>query len=145
MRVYGRITQGIVNVLTQAGFSIGVQSGGSLGGLDQAAASSNGLTWVVVQTDANGNNDLVYVTALCQCLLLNLNESPFYATSGIPAKQAIQQQVSPDYYVTLTQQQYSQYFASLIVSRVSGNPPTYDVYILTHQGVSLNISVPIPT
>ncbi|SRR6266702_633284 len=117
MRVYGRIPDGL-----------------------------GGKTWVTVQTDANGANDLVYVTALCQVLLLNLNESPFYATYGIPAHQSIIQQVFPDYYVALTQQTYAQFFASLLVSKSTNvSTPTYDISVTTNQGVSLNVSVPIPT
>jgi hypothetical protein len=36
-------------------------------------------TWVQIQTDSDGNNEHVYVTALVQVLKLNLGESPFYA------------------------------------------------------------------
>jgi hypothetical protein len=102
-------------------------------------------TWVVVQTDANGNNDLVYVTALCQALQLNLGESPFFATSGIPAQQSVIQQVAPDYYVTLTQQAFAPFFASLVISRQSSPTPTYQVAITTNLGVKINASIPIPT
>lgn len=101
--------------------------------------------WVEVSTDANGSNDLVYVTALCQTLKLNLNESPFYATYGIPAHQSVQQQVSPDYYVALTQRAYAPYFANLTIRRTSSYPPTYAVTVLTHQGVVINRTVTIPT
>src|SRR5580658_3468730 len=85
-------------------------------------------TWLVVQTQ-NGNNDLVYALALCQCLQLNLNESPFFGQNGIPAQQAVNQQVAPDYYVTLTQQQFSQYFAFLTITRQQNPTPTYRVNI----------------
>lgn len=102
-------------------------------------------TWVEVQTDANGNNDLVYITALCQVLQLGLGESPFYATAGIPAQESIIQQVFPDFYVTLTQQSFASFFASLIISRKSSAPPpTYQVTVVTHQGVKINASVKIP-
>lgn len=107
---------------------------------------ANGLpTWVEVSTDANGLNDLVWATTLCQVLLLNLNESPFFANFGIPAHQSLIQQVAPDFYVMRTQQQFSQYFANLVISRVP-NPvePVYRVNITTHQGVKLNAAVPIP-
>lgn len=103
------------------------------------------MSWVVVSTDANGYNDMVYVTTLCQVLLLNLNESPFYASYGIPAQQSALQQVLPDYYVGLTQQTFAQYFASLRVSRQSANPPTYAVTVVTHQGAILNATVKVPT
>lgn len=100
--------------------------------------------WQVVTTDANGFNDNVYLTALCQDLQLQLGESPFYANYGIPALQSIQNQVPPDYWVMQVQQQYSQYFASLIITKVLGAPnPTYNVQVLTHQGAILTRTVAI--
>jgi hypothetical protein len=101
-------------------------------------------TWVEVTTDANGSNDMVYVTALCQTILLNLNESPFYANYGIPAKPAVVEQVAPDYYVVQTQRQYASYFANLSVAKTSSNPPAYAVSVTTHQGVKLNANVATP-
>lgn len=93
-------------------------------------------TWTVVETDANGNNDLVYLTTLCQVLLLNLGESPFYATYGLPAQQSILQQVLPDLYVALTQQIFAPYFASLLITKTATVPvPTYTVNVTTHSGV----------
>jgi hypothetical protein len=103
------------------------------------------LTWQTVTTDANGQNDFVYLTTLCQVLLLNLGEDPFYGTYGIPSIQSINQQVPPDFYVSLTQQLFSQYFASLIITKTNSNPPTYQVNVITHQGVALNANVSIPT
>lgn len=103
-------------------------------------------TWVVVQTDAAGKNDLVWATTLIQVLKLNLGESPFFANYGIPARQSIIQQIAPDYYAMRTQQQFSQYFANLVISRVSAAAePTYRVNITTNVGVKLNADVPIPT
>jgi hypothetical protein len=96
--------------------------------------------WVVVETDANGFNDEVWLTTLCQTLKLNLNESPFWANYGIPAEPAVVQQVFPDFYVSRTQQQFSQYFASLIISKVNvttaqGQPvPTYNIAVVTNYG-----------
>lgn len=116
MRTYGRINQ--------------------VGGL--------GGTWVEVQTDANGFNDMVYLTTLIQVLKLNLGESPFYANYGIPARQAVIQQVFPDFYVTYTQTLFAQYFASLIVSKENNPEPTYNISVTTHQGVKLNYKVPVP-
>lgn len=105
-----------------------------------------GGTWVVVTTDTNGQNDLVYVTALIQVLKLSLGESPFYASAGIPSAQSVIQQVFPDYYVSLIQRAYAPYFASLQISRRSNDfPPTYSVSITTNAGVKINASVPIPT
>lgn len=107
---------------------------------------SGGLQWVEVSTDANGFNDNVYVTAFCQVLLLNLNESPFYATFGIPQQQSVLQQVFPDYYVSLMQQVYSQFFASLLVTKVPNvSTPTYNVQIITNQGAIVNASVAVAT
>ena len=44
-----------------------------------------------------------------------------------------------------TQQQFSQYFANLVISRVpAAADPVYKVNITTNQGVKLNADVPIP-
>lgn len=100
----------------------------------------NGV-WQVVETDANGFNDYVYLTTLTQILLLNRGESPFYANYGIPAKPAVVQQVFPDFYVALTQQQMSPFFASLLVAKLDSATPTYRINVTTHQGVKLEASV----
>ena len=73
-------------------------------------------TWWLVQTDFNGFNDSVYLTALAQVLKLNLGESPFFANYGIPAHQSVVTQVYPNYYLARTQQQFAGYFASLILT-----------------------------
>jgi hypothetical protein len=99
--------------------------------------------WVEVDTQADGNNDAVYLTTLAQVLLLNLNESPFYANYGIPAHPAVVQQVFPDFYVTRTQQQFSGRFASIIISKDPLPTPTYEVAVTTHSGTKLGLSVPI--
>lgn len=98
-------------------------------------------TWVVVQTDANGSNDYVWITTLCQVLQLNLGESPFYANSGLPAKPSIVQQVAPDFYVSRMQQQFAQYFASLIIAKVVGADPTYRINITTNQGTKVAATI----
>ena len=103
-----------------------------------------GNTWEEVTTDSNGFNDQVYITTLIQVLKLNLGESPFYANYGIPARQSVVQQIFPDYYVSYVQQQFSPYFASLTISRVSESPPTYQVNLITHTGVKLNTNVAVP-
>lgn len=108
--------------------------------------------WVEVDTDSAGFDDAVYITALAQCLLLQLGESPFWANWGIPAIQSVQNQVPPDYYVALMQQRFAPNFASLIITRAfipaSGRNqrpvPTYDVKILTHRGSRVDFSVPAP-
>lgn len=98
--------------------------------------------WVEVSTDANGNNDLVMLTALTQCLLLNWGESPFYSNTGIPQIPTVMSQVFPDYYVNLIQKKYAPFFASLTIARVSlSNPPTYKVQVITHAGVQLSASI----
>ena len=107
--------------------------------------SGGTLVWQEVDTDASGNNDLVYLTTLAQTLKMNLGESPFFANYGIPARESVIQQIFPDYYVSITQQQFAPYFASLLVARTSTNPPTYRVNVTTHQGVKLNASIPVPT
>lgn len=100
--------------------------------------------WVVVETDANGFNDWVYLTTLCQVLLLNLGESPFWANYGIPAKPTIVQQVQPDFYVARVQQQFSPFFANLVMAKERNDPPTYRVNVTTHQGVKASVTVQIP-
>lgn len=104
------------------------------------ADSSGNLTkWVEVSTDANGKNDMVYLTALAQALQLVLGESPFYANYGLPAFQTIVTQVFPDYYVMQTQAQFAPFFASLTVSRASGyTSPTYNIQAITHSGAIIN-------
>jgi hypothetical protein len=112
---------------------------------------NNNPTWVQVNTDAAGNNDLIYITTLCQVLRLQPGESPFYANYGIASLAAVQQIIPPDFYMTRTSQQFSQYFASLIISRAPGTQtsahrmlaPTYRVNIVTHSGAIIPpITVP---
>lgn len=107
-------------------------------------------TWVEVTTDRAGYNDAVYVTALAQCLLMNTGESPFFGNWGIPAHQSVQSQTSPDYHVALMQTRYSQFFASLIITkspttftRTTESPPTYDVRIMCHSGAFISFSLPV--
>ncbi len=91
--------------------------------------------WVVVETTPQGMNDGVHITALAQTFKLNLNESPFWANFGIPARDTILQQIWPDFYVTFIQQYYSQFFASLIVTPVRESfEPYYRAQVTTHQG-----------
>ena len=107
--------------------------------------------WTQVDTDANGYNDAVYITALAQVLQLNTGESPFWANYGIPAIQSITLQVFPDLAVYFIQRQYSRYFASLKISKINAineyNAPTpvYAVNVITQQGSIINFNVPIPT
>lgn len=104
--------------------------------------SDGSYTWTQISTDANGNDDLVWLTTLIQCLKLELGESPMFATYGIPSRQSVITQVSPDYYVSLMQQAFAPYFASLLVTKVAGQVnPTYVVSVMTHAGVSLTAKV----
>lgn len=103
-----------------------------------------GKTWVKVETDANGYDDDVFVTALCQVLLLNLNESPFYASWGLPAKPTIVSQVQPDFYVALTQQRFAPRFASLSVAKTNTDPPTYRINVTKHSGAKVSLSLETP-
>lgn len=108
--------------------------------------------WRVVNTDANGFNDLVYITTLAQVLYLSPGESPFYANYGIPAVTSVLTQVFPDFYVARTREQFAQFFASLIVSQRPTTQtnvrqpvvPTYDVGVVTHVGAQLP-PITIPT
>jgi hypothetical protein len=102
----------------------------------------NGV-WTIVQTDANGKNDAVYVTALAQVLKLNLLESPIYSNYGIPAQQSVMTQIFPDYYVHQTQRQFSQYFASLIITKINNPSPQYSVNITLNSGALINMVVPL--
>ncbi|HGF4015942.1 hypothetical protein [Burkholderia cenocepacia] len=111
------------------------------GRIDNADGS---YRWVAVTTDANGYNDNVYLTTLCQVLKLNLGESPFYANYGIPAQQTVVTQVFPDYYAMVTQQQFAPYFASLAIVRAPGSfPPVYNIQAVAHSGALLNATVAI--
>jgi hypothetical protein len=98
-------------------------------------------TWVVVTPDANGFKDNIYITNLIQVLKLYLGESPFWANYGIPAQMSVIQQVMPDFYINRTQTQFSQYFASLIVSRIADNPPTYNINAVSNNGAIINVDV----
>ena len=101
-------------------------------------------SWVEITTDANGHNDYVWLTTLCQTLLLNLGESPFHSNYGIPAQPSVIQQIIHNYYVSVTQQQFAQYFSSLQISLTNTLPPTYQVDVTTTQGVTYQEYLPLP-
>ncbi len=91
--------------------------------------------WVEVTSVGAPTEDYVWITTLIQNLKLIVGESPFFANYGIPSEQSVIQQIAPDYYVSLTQQRFSQYFASLIITRIPEPiTPTYRVNILTRAG-----------
>ena len=139
----------------QMGAAFGrVQSGGTPGssgtGTTQQLRVSgrvgqvNGIggTWVVVTTDANGDNSNIYLTVLCQVLKLSQNEDPFFANYGIPAQQSIISQTFPDLAAATTQTQFAPQFASLVITRVQGSsPPVYNVKAVCHSGALLTATV----
>jgi hypothetical protein len=147
-RVYGRINTAPTPITQWTADSMTVTADSSITVDGTAGMQGNTGVWVEVSTDNSGDSSLAYITAFAQALSLNLNESPFYAANGLPQQQSVVQQTSPDYYVTLTQQQYAQYFASLAVVRIAPtatNPiPVYQITALTFQGATINASVPIP-
>lgn len=104
-------------------------------------------TWQVVTPDANGNADYVYATNLCQALALNLGESPFYATVGIPGQRSVMQQLFPDFYANLIQQLFAPYFAALTITRqvptVNAVGPVYNVSITRHNGSIFQSAIPL--
>lgn len=100
-------------------------------------------TWVQVDSQADGNFEYGYITTLIQVLKLEQGESPFFSNYGIPAQRAIIQQVFPDFYVTLTQQQFASFFASLQITKENSTTPTYDVNIITTQGTKFQQTVAV--
>lgn len=106
-------------------------------------------TWVEVTTDDNGFNDAVYLSAFCQVLQLQPQESPFYAEYGVPSIQAVQDQVIPDTNVYFMQSRYSQYFISLQVMPAhqtdanGATTPVYNVTAITNSGARISAVVPI--
>jgi hypothetical protein len=134
----------------QTGVAFGMQSGGygSSGNIAQQlrtygrVGQVNGMggTWVTVTTDADGYNDAVMLTTLCQTLKLNLGESPFYAV-GIAAQQSVIQQVFPSYSVNQTQKLFAPNFASLVITQAPGPTPVYYVQVITHSGAILTATV----
>lgn len=119
-------------------------------------ADINGnLTWQEVDTDANGNDDLVWTTTLAQVLRLQPGEDPRYANYGIPSLFAVRHMVPPDFHMARTQQQFSAYFASILIAKEPSSPgaksqpsPAYRINIISHNGAILPpITVPtsIPT
>jgi hypothetical protein len=99
------------------------------------------VKWVEVSTDANGLNDNVHLTTLIQVCKLNKNESPFYGNYGIDAKNSVMKQVFPDFDIWQIQQQFAPFFASLLVARVPGTTPTYNINVTTNQGVKAQLQI----
>lgn len=125
------------------------------GGENSQQLAEGDYQWVEVSTDANGSDDYVYITALIQCLRLNLGESPFYARFGIPAAITVRLQMQPDFYVSYIQSYFSQFFASLIITKQPQIPtdaafakggqayttPIYNVAIVRNNGSQFQTTV----
>jgi len=98
--------------------------------------------WQVIQTNpVNGDNSMVYVTTLIQNLLLNINESPFYANNGIPAQSDALTQMYPDLAVSRIQSQFTQYFASLLITKQNTTYPAYNVNVITLLGATVSATI----
>lgn len=111
-----------------------------------AGQDTTNYMWVEVDTDEAGNNDAVWLTTLIQVLKLSYGESPVYGNYGIPAHTSVMNQILPDYYATLAQQQFAQYFVSLYLSRrtlTDALMPTYDVSVTANPGSILMNPVPV--
>ncbi len=135
MRTWGRVYNGAYNSAI-GNFSIGISPVGG-------PVNPDDYVWVEVDTDANGYNDAVWLTTLAQVLQLGLNESPFFGNYGIPAQQSVVTQVFPDYYVTLTQQNFAQYFLALLIAKQNVFDPTYNINATATPGAILMNPVPI--
>lgn len=90
--------------------------------------------WVKVETTPSGDDTPVWVTTLAQVFKGILGESPFYSNYGIPAQQSVLMGIMPDFYMAMTQLQFSQYFASLIIIKIPGHDPHYRVNAITKAG-----------
>lgn len=93
-------------------------------------------TWVEVDQAPDGETGYVYLTNLIQVLKLNYGESPFWGNWGIPARDSVQTQVPPDFYVNFTQQNFAPRFAALTVAKVGDLPPTYQINSTFLNGTS---------
>jgi hypothetical protein len=107
-------------------------------------------TWVEVTTDANGFDDMVWLTTLAQCCKLNIGESPFWADWGIPAHASVVTQIHPTFYISLMQQRFAGYFMNLAIQKNddvfddTGRPaPYYSFYVITNYGAQLSVTVPV--
>lgn len=106
--------------------------------------NGNKYSWTKIETDDNGNNDAVYLTALIQELKLSKNESPFYASRGIAARDSVMSQIYPDYDASLIQQRYSSYFSSIVIARdTTETEPVYKVSVITHSGAVISSTVAV--
>lgn len=91
-------------------------------------------TWQAIETTSAGSNDNLNFIWLQNVLLLNINESPFYSDWGVPVHQTMVSQILPDYYMSLIQRRFSEYFASVIINRISATTPTYSISVTSATG-----------
>ena len=86
--------------------------------------------WVTI-TDPS----YVQLATLVQTLRLQQGESPIFGNYGLPAVQSVQSQIAPQVALNRTQSQFSQYFASLTITRASGYvDPTYNIKAIFKDG-----------
>jgi hypothetical protein len=107
----------------------------------QPANNDKGYIWVNIGPDVNGDVSNVFVVNLIQVLLGILGESPMFADYGIPAERSVVTQIFPDFYVNQTQQQFTQYFASLQITKQNQPSPTYSINLITNTGATFNASI----
>ncbi|UIV45752.1 hypothetical protein H6S10_13770 [Escherichia coli] len=99
--------------------------------------------WVAVESDASGDFSYGWLTTLIQTLKLGLGSRRFTRITA-SAQQCIVQQIYPDYYVNMVQQQFAGYFASLAISKVDGaENPTYNIDVVFFNGTSYRTQVPV--
>jgi len=98
-------------------------------------------TWVEISTTGTGDNSNVWFTTLLQNLLLNQQESPFYANNGIPAQPSVVTQMFPNTAVVAVQTYFAQYFSSLIITRNPATYPSYTVNAVTLQGAPISTTI----
>ncbi len=97
--------------------------------------------WTAFETDSSGSDDLPNLIWLQNALLLNTNESPFYADWGIPVRRTLITGIFPGYYVALTQNRFSKYFASCVITQATSTVVTnisYSVNVTTKSGFTFN-------
>lgn len=85
------------------------------------------------------DNKQASIAWLQNALLLQLGESHFWADWGLPVTQNIVTQIWPDYYVNLTQNRFSDYFASLRITHDSTSTednPVYQVAAIFPDGTT---------
>jgi hypothetical protein len=140
IKVYGAVSDSaLAGIIDSSGNAVTPTGAGTI--FNQSIPGPQKAVWVGVQTAPNGDNSYVMLVALIQVLRLNLNESPFWANSGIPALQSVMQQTFPDYHTALIQQQYAPYFSSLLITRTASFPPTYSVNVVLLSGATLSFVV----